>query len=91
MLYNKIDIKPFLLHTTLIILSLWQFHAFDFREMTRSEPYSQLVHCLYLYPLSVNLSRKRNMFIRVELRKDTIDISRQPLEVLFPQLYLNYI
>jgi len=36
-------------------LSSDDFHAFDFREMTRSEPYSQLLHCLYLYPLSVNL------------------------------------
>lgn len=59
-----------------------QFHVFDFRAMSRSEPFSQLVHCLYVYPLSVSLSRKRNLFIRVELRKDDADIRKQPLEVI---------
>lgn len=41
----------------------------------------QLFHCLYVYPSSVSLSRKRNLFIRVELRKDDADVRRQPLEV----------
>ncbi|XP_058079715.1 guanine nucleotide exchange factor SPIKE 1 isoform X2 [Magnolia sinica] len=61
------------------------FHAFDFRVMTRSEPFSQLLHCLYLYPLTVSLSRKRNLFIRVELRKDDADIRKQPLEAIYPR------
>ncbi|XP_077235939.1 guanyl-nucleotide exchange factors;GTPase binding;GTP binding protein [Tasmannia lanceolata] len=61
------------------------FHAFDFRAMTRSEPFAQLLHCLYLYPLTVSLSRKRNLFIRVELRKDDTDIRKQPLEAMYPR------
>lgn len=60
---------------------LLQFQAFDFRMMTRSEPFSQLFHCLYVYPLTVSLSRKRNLFVRVELRKDDSDIRKPPLEV----------
>ncbi|XP_072984284.1 guanine nucleotide exchange factor SPIKE 1 isoform X2 [Typha latifolia] len=61
------------------------FQAFDFRTMTRSEPFSQLFHCLYVYPLTVSLSRKRNLFIRVELRKDDVDARKQPLEALHPR------
>ncbi|PKA58555.1 hypothetical protein AXF42_Ash008842 [Apostasia shenzhenica] len=51
--------------------------------MSRSEPFSQLIHCLYLYPLTVSLSRKRNLFIRVEMRKDDADIRKQPLEAMY--------
>lgn len=58
-----------------------QFQAFDFRTTTRNEPFLQLFHCLYVYPLTVSLSRKRNLFIRAELREDDADIRRQPLEV----------
>lgn len=58
-----------------------QFQAFDFRTMTRNEPFLQLFHCLYVYPLTVTLSRKRNLFIRIEHRKDDADVRRQPLEV----------
>lgn len=58
-----------------------QFQAFDFRTTVRNEPFLQLFHCLYVYPLTVNLSRKRNLFIRIELRKDDTDIRKQPLEV----------
>lgn len=58
-----------------------QFQAFDFRTTTRNEPFLQLFHCLYAYPLTVSLSRKRNLFIRVELREDDADVRRQPLEV----------
>uniref|UniRef100_A0A2P2L9F5 SPIKE family protein n=1 Tax=Rhizophora mucronata TaxID=61149 RepID=A0A2P2L9F5_RHIMU len=61
------------------------FQAFDFRTTTRNEPFSQLFHCLYVYPLSVILSRKRNLFVRVELRKDDVDIRRQPLEAMYPR------
>lgn len=61
------------------------FQAFDFRTMTRSEPFLQLFHCLYVYPLTVSLSRKRNLFIRVELRKDDADVRRQPLEAMHPR------
>ncbi|KQJ85009.1 guanine nucleotide exchange factor SPIKE 1 isoform X1 [Brachypodium distachyon] len=60
------------------------FQAFDFRMMTRSEPFSQLFHCLYVYPLTVSLSRKRNLFVRVELRKDDADIRKLPLEAIHP-------
>lgn len=59
-----------------------QLQAFDFRTTLRNEPFLQLFHCLYVYPITVNLSRKRNLFIRVELRKDDADIRRQPLEVI---------
>ncbi|XP_059634647.1 guanine nucleotide exchange factor SPIKE 1 isoform X2 [Cornus florida] len=58
------------------------FHAFDFRTMIRNEPFLELFHCLYVYPLTVSLSRKRNLFIRVELRKDDSDVRRQPLEAM---------
>ena len=60
---------------------LLQFQAVDFRMMARSEPFSQLFHCLYVYPLTVSLSRKRNLFVRVELRKDDSDICKLPVEV----------
>lgn len=58
-----------------------QFEAFDFRTTTRNEPFLQLFHCLYVYPLTVSMSRKRNMFIRIELKKDDVDLSNPPLEV----------
>ncbi|KAA8534720.1 hypothetical protein F0562_029838 [Nyssa sinensis] len=61
------------------------FQAFDFRTMTRNEPFLQLFHCLYVYPLTVSLSRKRNLFIQVELRKDDADVRRQPLEAMHPK------
>ncbi|KAH9673832.1 Guanine nucleotide exchange factor SPIKE 1 [Citrus sinensis] len=61
------------------------FQAFDFRTTTRNEPFLQLFHCLYVYPSSVSLSRKRNLFIRVELRKDDADVRRQPLEAIHPR------
>ncbi|VFQ74893.1 unnamed protein product [Cuscuta campestris] len=61
------------------------FEAFDFRTTTRNEPFLQLFHCLYVYPLTVNMSRKRNMFIRIELRKDDADISYPPLEAMHPR------
>ncbi|KAL8201438.1 hypothetical protein R6Q57_012777 [Mikania cordata] len=57
--------------------------TFDFRTMTRNEPFLQLFHCLYVYPLTVSLSRKRNLFIRTELRKDDADIRKQPLEAMY--------
>lgn len=59
----------------------FQFQAFDFRTTTRNEPFLQLFHFLYVYPLTVSLSRKKNLFVRVELREDDADIRRQPLEV----------
>lgn len=62
-----------------------EFHAFDFRATTRNEPFLHLFHCLYVYPLTVSLSRKRNLFIRVELRKDDTDIRRHPLEATYPR------
>ncbi|TKY68582.1 Guanine nucleotide exchange factor SPIKE 1 [Spatholobus suberectus] len=61
------------------------FHAFDFRTTTRNEPFLQLFHCLYVYPLTVSLGRKKNLFIRVELREDDGDIRRQPLEAIYPR------
>ncbi|KAM3684141.1 hypothetical protein ACB098_11G022000 [Castanea mollissima] len=65
--------------------SVDDFQAFDFRTTTRNEPFLQLFHCLYVYPLTVSLSRKRNLFIRVELREDDADIRRQPLEAMYPR------
>ena len=35
-----------------------------------------------MYPLTVSLGRKRNLFLRAELREDDGDIRRQPLEVM---------
>ncbi|KAI3451682.1 hypothetical protein Pfo_008347 [Paulownia fortunei] len=61
------------------------FQAFDFRITSRNEPFLQLFHCLYVYPFSVSMSRKRNLFIRVELRKDDGDIRKPPLEVMHPR------
>eukprot|EP00250_Pteridium_aquilinum_P019527 c24469_g1_i1 orf=329-5872(-) len=59
------------------------FHALDFRNFTRSEPFTQLLHCLYVYPRVVSLSRKRNLFVRVELRRDDSDIRKPPLEAIY--------
>ncbi|XWS23297.1 hypothetical protein CRYUN_Cryun29cG0109600 [Craigia yunnanensis] len=56
--------------------------TFDFHTTMRNEPFLQLFHYLYVYPLTVSLSRKRNLFIRVELRKDDADARRQPLEAM---------
>ncbi|XP_057768061.1 guanine nucleotide exchange factor SPIKE 1 [Salvia miltiorrhiza] len=61
------------------------FQAFDFRITSRNEPFLQLFHCLYVYPLSVSMTRKRNLFIRVELRKDDADIRKPPLEAMHPR------
>lgn len=66
-------------------ISADDFQAFDFRTMTRNEPFLQLFHCLYVYPLTVTLSRKRNLFIRIEHRKDDADVRRQPLEAMHPR------
>ncbi|KAH9556934.1 hypothetical protein CY35_07G058600 [Sphagnum magellanicum] len=61
------------------------FKAVEFRTLSKGEPLAQILHCLYIYPQSVNLSKKRNLFIRVELRKDDSDIRKPPLEALFPR------
>eukprot|EP00252_Welwitschia_mirabilis_P019875 TRINITY_DN4713_c0_g1_i1.p1 TRINITY_DN4713_c0_g1~~TRINITY_DN4713_c0_g1_i1.p1 ORF type:complete len:1841 (+),score=338.97 TRINITY_DN4713_c0_g1_i1:465-5987(+) len=61
------------------------FHALDFRSWTKNEPFSQLLHCLFLYPLTVSLSRKRNLFIKIEMRKDDVDIRKHALEVVYPR------
>ncbi|CAL1408076.1 unnamed protein product [Linum trigynum] len=66
-------------------LNASDFQAFDFRTTVRNEPFLQLFHCLYVYPLTVSLSRKRNLFVRVELRKDDLDIRRPPLEAMHPR------
>jgi hypothetical protein len=58
--------------------------------LARGEPFSQLFHCLYVYPLTVSLSRKRNLFVRVELRKDDSDISKLPVEVCLRSYYTLY-
>ncbi|CAN6689056.1 unnamed protein product [Malus baccata var. baccata] len=67
------------------IPSVDDFQAFDFRTTTRNQPFLQLFHWLYVYPMTVSLSRKRNLFIRVELREDDNDIRRQPLEAMYPR------
>ncbi|KAH0902696.1 hypothetical protein HID58_042199 [Brassica napus] len=61
------------------------YYAFDFCSTTRNEPFLHLFHCLYVYPVAVTLSRKRNPFIRVELRKDDTDVRKQPLEAIYPR------
>ncbi|GKV44511.1 hypothetical protein SLEP1_g51687 [Rubroshorea leprosula] len=66
-------------------LNVGDFQAFDFRTTLRNEPFLQLFHALYVYPLTVSLSRKRNLFVRVELRKDDADVRRQPLEAMYPR------
>ncbi|KAL6509840.1 MAP kinase Spk1 [Orobanche gracilis] len=62
-----------------------EFQAFDFRITSRNEPFLQLFHSLYVYPLSISMNRKRNLFIRVELRKDDGDIRKTPLEAMHPR------
>jgi hypothetical protein len=76
-----------------VFLSVWvmQFKAVEFRTLTKGEPLAQMLHCLYIYPQSVNLSKKRNLFIRVELRKDDSDIRKPPLEVFIICFLLLYI
>ncbi|EPS68174.1 hypothetical protein M569_06596, partial [Genlisea aurea] len=61
------------------------FQAFDFRITSRNEPFLQPFHCLYVYPLSVSMNRKRNLFIQVELREDDVDIRKPPLEAVHPR------
>ncbi|KAL6549109.1 MAP kinase Spk1 [Orobanche hederae] len=62
-----------------------EFQAFDFRITSRNEPFLQLFHNLYVYPLSISMNRKRNLFIRVELRNDDGDIRKTPLEAMHPR------
>ncbi|GER31994.1 hypothetical protein STAS_08040 [Striga asiatica] len=69
----------------LVDRSASDIQAFDFRITSRNEPFLQLFHCLYVYPLSVSMSRKKNLFIRVELRKDDGDIRKTPLEAMHPR------
>ena len=57
--------------------------ALNFRALTKNEPFSQLLYCLFVYPLTVNLSIKCNLFMRVELRKDDVDIRKHALEVIY--------
>lgn len=60
-----------------------QFKAFEFRLSNRGDPLSQMLHCLYIYPQTLTLNKKRNIFVRVELRKDDFDIRKPPLEVAY--------
>ncbi|XP_073392859.1 guanine nucleotide exchange factor SPIKE 1 isoform X2 [Physcomitrium patens] len=62
-----------------------EFRAVEFRLGPKPEPLSQLLHLLYVYPQSVTLNRKRNLFIRLELRVDDGDIRKPPLEALYPR------
>ncbi|CAH1442319.1 unnamed protein product [Lactuca virosa] len=66
--------------TGLVDLTVNDVQAFDFHTTIRYEPFLQLFHCLYVYPLTVSLSR-RNLFIRIELRKDDADARKQSLEL----------
>ncbi|XP_024384292.1 guanine nucleotide exchange factor SPIKE 1 isoform X3 [Physcomitrium patens] len=61
------------------------FKAIEFRTSNRGDLMSQMLHCLYIYPQTLNLSKKRNLFVRVELRKDDYDIRKPPLEALYPR------
>lgn len=65
-----------------------QFRALEFRVLTKNEPFSQLLHSLYIYPLAVNQSRKRNLYLRLELRKDDVDIRNTALEV---RIFLKFV
>lgn len=44
-----------------------------------------------MHPLTVSLGRKRNLFIRVELREDDGDLRKQPLEVMFFILFFGLV
>lgn len=44
--------------------------ALDFRSLDRSEPYTELIHLLYVYPLSLHTAKKKNLLVKVELRDD---------------------
>ncbi|KAL3697766.1 hypothetical protein R1sor_011842 [Riccia sorocarpa] len=67
------------------------FRALEFRSLTKNEPFDQLLHCLYVYPIAVSMSRKRNLYIRIELRKDDTDIRTPPLEAVYSRDGLNRI
>ncbi|CAI7849820.1 unnamed protein product [Closterium sp. NIES-53] len=62
------------------------FHALDFTDMTRAEPFTHLEHLAFVYPHSVTLPKKLNLFMRLELRDDDTDLqsSRPQLEAIFP-------
>ncbi|GAQ82020.1 guanine nucleotide exchange factor [Klebsormidium nitens] len=59
--------------------------ALDFRSLDRSAPYTELIHLLYVYPLSLQMSRKRNLLVRVELRDDDSHPDNPGMQVIFPK------
>eukprot|EP00897_Mesotaenium_endlicherianum_P009809 jgi/Mesen1/8857/ME000053S08270 len=59
-----------------------QFRALDFRSMNCMEPHTKLLHCLFVYPQCIALSKKFNIFIRVELRSDDSDLQKPAMELL---------
>ena len=61
-----------------------QFRALDFQSFLRVEPMSKLIHTMFIYPQSVVLPRKYNVFIRVELKTDDVDIQKPSVEVPLP-------
>ncbi|CAI5996344.1 unnamed protein product [Closterium sp. NIES-65] len=61
------------------------FQAIDFTDMVRAEPFTRLVHLLFVYPQQVALPKKLNLFVRTELRADDLDIQRPSMEAIFPK------
>ncbi|GJP50031.1 hypothetical protein CLOM_g9183 [Closterium sp. NIES-68] len=61
------------------------FQAIDFTDMVRAEPFTRLVHLLFVYPQQVALPKKLNLFVRTELRMDDLDIQRPSVEAIFPK------
>ncbi|CAI5532559.1 unnamed protein product [Closterium sp. Naga37s-1] len=61
------------------------FQAIDFTDMVRAEPFTRLVHLLFVYPQQVALPKKLNLFVRTELRADDLDIQRPSVEAIFPK------
>jgi hypothetical protein len=39
----------------------------DFRSLDRSETYMELIHLLYVYPLSLHAAKKQNVLVKVEV------------------------
>ena len=49
--------------------------------MSKAEPFTRLVHLGYVYPLSVTLTKKYNLLIKVELKEDDLEAQRPGMEV----------
>lgn len=73
-------------HYPFALICLWplripQHHVLDFTEMSRPEPFTRLIHLGFVYPLSITLTKKYNLFVKVELREDDLETGQPGMEV----------